>query len=93
MKNILSKIKNNKKLTVMTLALTMALSSASMCFATGANTGNADLDTLIGNMESGLTSIKTGGLYIIGAVIVIAVVFLGGRWLWNLFRSWLSRAA
>lgn len=80
------------KVTVSTVIAATAMSTVGFC-AEGANTGNADLDVLVGNMESGLGSIKTGGLYIISAIIVIAVVFLGGRWLWNLFRSWLSRAA
>lgn len=95
MKKLFSKLKNNKKLTTMSLALTMSMASASLCFAdgSGANTGNSDLDSMIGTMHGGLTSIKTGGMYLVGAVITVAVVFLGGRWLWNLFRGWLAKAA
>lgn len=95
---MLEKIKNfvkkNKKLMVTASAIAVTtLPTFASATSTTPNTGNTDLDTLINNMTSGLDSIKVGGLYIISAIIVIAVVFLGGRWLWNLFRSWLSRAA
>lgn len=91
MKKILDKVnQHRKKVTaaVSTLALfTMAKSS----FA-ASNTGSADLDTLIGSMETGATSMKTGGMYIIGFVILIAVVLFGAKWLWGLFRGWMSAA-
>jgi len=93
MKKIFSKLKQNRKLRTLVMSLTLALSSMSMAFAADPATGNTDLDTMLGNMTGGLDSIKVGGLYIVGAVITVAVVFLGGRWLWSLFRSWLSRAS
>jgi hypothetical protein len=91
--NVLNKIKGiSKKVAMSTLVTVTAVSTACVpAFAAGAS-GNADLDTLIQSMTDGLDTVKKGGLYIVGAIIVVAVVFLGARWLWNMFRSWLSRA-
>jgi type IV secretory pathway VirB2 component (pilin) len=89
MKKILAKVKGYSKKAVMMAVAVMALMS--QAFA-APNTGNADLDTILTTLDSGLTTIKTGGLYIVGGVVVIAVVFFGARWLFNMFRSWLARA-
>lgn len=84
-------VKENKK--VLGLGLTLGITTmGSIASATGPNTGNTDLDTIISSMDSGIASMKAGGLYIIGAVIVVAVTFFGARWLWNMFRGWMARA-
>ena len=73
------------------LGTVLALTSSVSAFASPA-TGNTDLDTLITSMEEGTNTIKTGGMYIVALIIVIAVVFYGARWLWSMWRSWMSRA-
>lgn len=91
MKKFMEKVnKHRKKVTtgISAFAL-MAMAKTSLA---ASNTGSADLDTLIGSMETGATSMKTGGMYIIGFVILIAVVLFGAKWLWGLFRGWMSAA-
>lgn len=84
-------LKKGKSIISTLCAMLVMVAMAVPTFA-AANTGNTDLDGLIDSMETGLDTIKTGGLYIVAAVIVIAVVFLGARWLWNMFRGWLAKA-
>ena len=69
----------------------LAISSFNTCFADSI-TGNGDLDTVLGFLNDGTENLKKGGLYIIGVLIVIAVIFFGARWLFNMWRSWMSRA-
>lgn len=98
MKKLFAKMKESKavkKVATVTSAMTMALGaylySSTPTFA-APNTGNADLDTLVGAMETGATSMKTAAMYIIGFVILIAVVLLGARWAWGVFRGWMAAA-
>ena len=88
MKKVIEFVKKRK---VIFLGTTMAATNLLHSFATP-NTGNTDLDTIIGSMEVGTESMKAGGLYIVGIVIVVAVVFFGARWLWNMWRGWMSRS-
>lgn len=74
-----------------TLALGAMLYSASPTFA-AVSTGNADLDGVITTLDEGATSMKIGGLYVIGAIILIAIAIFGIRWIWGIFRGWMSMA-
>lgn len=91
MMKVVKYVKRMSKKAVFMAFMLMAMTT--QAFATeGPNTGNADLDVILGNMDSGLDTIKTGGLYIISGVILIAIVFFGARWLWNMWRAWMARA-
>lgn len=73
------------------LAVGAMLYSASPTFA-AVSTGNADLDSVITQLDEGATSMKVGGMYIIGAIIVIAIAIFGIRWIWGIFRGWMTQA-
>lgn len=90
MTKLLKSVKRNSKKVIFMTFTSMAV--AVPCMAGTPATGNTDLDTIIGSMDTGLASIKVGGLYILAAVILIAITFFGARWLWNMWRSWMSRA-
>lgn len=82
-----------KKRKELFLGTSIAMASTISSFADGGPaTGNSDLDVVIASMESGTDSIKKGGLYIIAFVILVAVVFFGARWLWNMWRGWMSKS-
>lgn len=83
--------KSAGKVTAATLALGSFLSVAAPTFAAPA-TGNADLDAVLTQLNDGATSMKTGALWIIGAVILIAIGIFGIRWIWGIFRGWMSMA-
>lgn len=80
-----------KKLGVSVFAV-MAVLAANVAVFAADTTGDADLDILMDQMTGGISTVKTGGLIIVGGVITIGIVFLGVRWLWNMFRSWLAKA-
>lgn len=86
MKSFLQRQKKN-----LVLGSMLASASINTCFADSI-TGNGDLDTVLGFLNDGTENLKKGGLYIIGVLIVIAVIFFGARWLFNMWRSWMSRA-
>ncbi|USG68558.1 hypothetical protein NDK47_27550 (plasmid) [Brevibacillus ruminantium] len=80
-----------KKIAAGALALAAFVTAATPSFA-AVNTGNADLDNVIGTLDEGATSMKVGALYVIGAVILIAIGIFGIRWIWGIFRGWMSMA-
>lgn len=90
MKNLWRKARA-KVSAIATATAAFALFAAQKTYA-AANTGSTDLDTLIDSMETGAQSMKTGGMYIIAFIILIAVVLFGARWLWGVFRSWMASA-
>lgn len=59
---------------------------------TFASSGNSDLGTISDAMTDFLTSLKTYGVAIVVAVIAFALIFVGARWLWGMFRQWLAGA-
>lgn len=91
MKKFFEKLNKHRKKATAAVSTAALLLMAQVSHAAPA-TGSDDLDTLIGSMETGATSMKTGGMYIIGFVILIAVVLFGAKWLWGLFRGWMSQA-
>lgn len=76
--------------TKMVVGSATALSIASPCFA--ADVDGTDLGTIADAMTGFLTSLKTYGVAIVIAVIAFALIFVGARWLWGMFRQWLASA-
>ena len=54
---------------------------------------NTDLNTVLTMLTDGAGDLKTAGLVIIGIVVAAGITFFGARWLWNMFRGWMSRAS
>lgn len=77
---------------VKTFASSLAIGTSAMILGSNTAHANADLEQLTGEMTGAVTTISSQGLIIVGAVIGIAITFFGGKWLWNMFRGWMSRA-
>lgn len=85
-----------KKVANKTAALTAAaltavgLTSAQPSFAAG--TTFTELDTVTTSLTDGITAIKTNGLTIITACIVVFIVVFGIGWLIGIVRKKMSKA-
>lgn len=75
-----------------TYASALAIGTSAIILGSSSSYANEDLQQLTGEMTGAVTTISGQGLIIVGAVIGIAITFYGGKWLWNMFRGWMSRA-
>jgi TrbC/VIRB2 pilin len=83
--------KLSKKAVAAATSAMAVMAMASSAFA-APSTGNTDLDNVITQLETGATSLKTGAIYVIGFIILIAIAIYGIRWIWGIFRGWMAAA-
>jgi hypothetical protein len=53
---------------------------------------NADLSTLVTQMNSVFSNAKDAGLVVVGSAIAIGIIFVAARWAWARLRQWLAKA-
>lgn len=48
------------------------------------------LSSIVSNITSGIGSLQSNLLTIIGALIALGVISVGARWLWRKAKQWMS---